>query len=439
MSGNEIGWVAVVGEGDEIQECRVQWLSAASCLGGIAWLNIGYAGLSPEAKIGTPVCLRHEDSEKIKLVIVGSDLDQRCISAAHADHLTQPFENTQQHRWSLFQRIEGESIWDVLRSVTSDDDKLLASEINEADIDIEKLNESCPVGWCMVVPERLPLPEKLTHAIKNIVLASDGLVAGLVRTISQIEVRTAGVYFDEASISAKRCLALSDKWYFSPSAVTNPNERRTRIQRDLRVEDPTSYMEQLFDPNVRILSGDEIGDTDPIPVAPISIKAGEWQWFAETVVTRIDFDVGNESDPNIAVTLDLVEAFSWVSNMRTGVGGVLLVGEVEEEGGDDKHTIGIVAPPENLFGALTEWKLGNIDMLLVYEAAPGFVREERSAFLARWKKGDHVLFYVDAQGSAVILGALGKPQTEEDGNPNVRLMGDLLRISVTDKVEVEKE
>ena len=438
MSGNEIGWLAVVGEGDRKQELKVRWLSAASCLGGVAWLNIGYAGLSPEIRLGTPVCLKHENSEKIKLVVVGSDPSQGWIRASHADHLTQLSENTQQHRWSLFQRIEGESIWDVLRSVTSDDDKLLASEINEADIDIEKLNQACPVGWCMAVPERLPLPVKLTHAIKNIVLASNGLVAGLVRTISQIEARTAGVYFDEGSISAKRCLTLSDKWNFAPNKVTSTKERRTRIQRDLRVTNPTSYMEQLFDPDVRIFSGDEIGDTELIPVAPVSIKAGELQWFAESVVTRIDFDASSEGDHNFAVTLDLVEAFSWVPSIRTG-GRVLLVGEVEEKSGDDKHTIGIVSPPENLFGPLTEWKLGNIDMLLIYEAAPGFVREEQSAFLARWKKGDRVLFYVDAQGSAVILGALGKPQTEEDGNPNVHLMGDLLRISVTDKVEVEKE
>ena len=432
---SEKGWVAVVGEGDEAQEYAVQWLSAESRLDGVAWLDFGYAGLSPEMKLGAPVSLRHGNSEKIKLVIAGGDANQRCIRAARADQLTHSPDNSQQDRLVLFQRTEGESIWDVLHSVASD--KLLASEIHETDIDIEKLNEACPVGWCMIVPERLPQPAKIIHALKNVALASDRLIAGFVRTIAQIEGRAAGLYVDDASISAKRCLELSDKWYVAPNSLTSSNERRTRIRRDIRVEYPTSYAQQLIDPGIRVLSGEEIDDDDPIPVAPVSVKTGEWQWFAESVATRIEFDAGRESDPNLAVTLDLVESSTWVPYMGTG-GGVILVGEIKEAG-DDSHMIGIVEPTEKEFGRLAEWKLGNVDMFLVYEAAPGFVRDERSAFIARWKTGDCVLFCVDAQGSAVILGALGKPQTEKDGDPNIQLMGDLLRISVTEKVEVERE
>ena len=306
----------------------------------------------------------------------------------------------------------------------------LAGVLKDADIDDEEMDAACPPGWCVAIPGRLPPPAGLARVIDSMVLRAGGAVAGLVRTVAHAKAYLAGVYVDETSISG-RCIALSEGgWRVLPVSPGSTGGRRTRIQKRAMLPEPAAEAAQLFDPDVRCLAA---GTDDPLPVSPVSVAVGDWRWFATAASVQIDLDVGaeggdsddEESKPpaNVTVTLDLVEASSWALSAGAA-GATVLIGRIDDKAIDDPYAIGLSPPEDPDLGPHADWVLGGDLPLWVFEAASGFVRPKQSAFCARWRPGDLVLFCVDTRGTAVILGALGRPLTEEAGEPCVSIMGD---------------
>ncbi len=453
MAGNRESLVAVsdawVSDASPLGERLVTRLEAVARLGGEAWLNLSFADLSPDATLGTAFHLKLRDragiaqtvftdadgekTRKIEFVVAGVGPDRSYLRAVRTDHLIRPAVETSPGHFVLYQRGDRELLWDFLHRIAGA--KRIAKELRETDVDIKALNDACPHGWCVAVPGRLPRPAGFAHAL-DAMAAAGGAVCGLVRTVAHAEGRIAGVYVDKDSIDAGRCLALSDKWRVAPVPPDSPRGRRTRIRRDEFLE-PTEAAKQLFDPNKRHLA---VGDDTLLPVAPVSVTVGEWSWFAVAVSTHIDLDAGNgsgdESAPNanIGVTLDLVEASSWVPSAGA-TGATILIGQVHCAA-DDDYAICIAPPLDDTkreLGPLADWVLGGEAKdawLRVYEAAPGFVRPGQSAFCAQWRPADLVLFCVDAGGSAVILGALGRPLIEEGRKPCVSIMGNGISLFI---------
>lgn len=185
----------------------------------------------------------------------------------------------------------------------------------------------------------------------------------------------------------------------------------------------------------------ELAEAFVAPTLPMSVSwSGESFFAAEISVlfrhpgrTIVAGEGGEQT--NVEIRMKLVReprpARGWVA-AAAEPRSLILLGRVQgKPDPDDAVRLLEVVPaaPEDAEGieltALTGWRSGDDLPLQVVQPAPGYAREDTSAFYARWTAGDLILVQVTPGAIPIGLGAPRRhvAEFEQDGAPEVALRG----------------
>ncbi len=376
-----------------------QTFAVVARLGGEVWVEIGvpideetetptFGGAMTAGLRNTSADVCTDLPEDVDLEVRGWRREDRglVLQARRADHLDagRDFPFTEGGAGiDIVQREQDEGAWPFVRRVAHAAGVGLVDDHDDRDLDLDRLEEACPVGSCLAMQSGAPADVRFAEAVHVLAHQAHVALLGTVRTLAESRYRLVGVC--EAGMMD---LGAGDTWKSSGwPTVAREMKSNAQILRDL-------------------FTGERRHGA--IPLQPGPVRVGRYPMFSRQVTTRVRLD-----DGEARTTLVLADvAMESVDRSRRCGRSPTLLGVYSADQPDDPHLVGISPAGDKDSAAggplapLAQWRLlgEESQMLCALQSAPGFVEDE-TAFYAEWQAGDHVLFDIDDAGVAMVRGA----------------------------------
>ena len=449
-------------QGDErAEEATVSTLIVGAYVGNGAWLDLVLTGLSGEIPLGARVDLEpHQSLEEMNLsipelkvigLLESHPRSRRSVRTVRSDHEIEQNVDPADPHVVVHQRHQDDDVWTFIATLAAPlkmPDKCLAHHV-----DPKRLERLFPIDTCIAVPEGRSARHRFEGILHAMPSGAGSLT--LVHTMAKAESRLAGVHPRREETSAPECIALdASKWQLVPE--TPAPETATRIERKMPWKNPGEATRWIFgvrddeyEQRALVYEKTEY-EKEVIPISPVTIEFNGQTWFASGVTTKIDLseDIDTHEEPNVFTRLELKNIHGPLAS-QVQPARKMLIGEIAEETVTDSSPWIPIAPTkfegDDVIASLARWSIPEgqeSKVIWAIQSAPGFVRDDGSAFYARWLPGDLVVFDVStgAGSPALIYGALRRqdPTLEADDAADVALRGKKIGLHAGDRVVTVK-